>query len=496
MAQAIARTGLLTHNPEGSMGETGLRIVLILLALVLLTSCMPGERKRIADYRTIGELHVATRMDAISYVQGDNGQASGFEHDLVQELGRELGVPVRFVVYPDAMRAIDAVLRGEVHLAAAALARNDRLPLHWSAPLRKLDFVLAGRRGTPTISEEKDLAGRTIAVRRGSVAASRITDLQRRVPGLKAHYPLRRTDQILLAQLADDQHDLVATDRAHFALAAQIHPDLEIKYEWSSHSEIAWAMPIATDGNLATRIEQFLERAMSSELITRIADRHFLHVHRITRADTTAFLKRIDERLPTYRGYFHEAQVETGIDWRYLAALAYQESHWDPLARSRTGVRGMMMLTAETADRLGVANRLDARESILGGARYLAMLRDSLPDEISEPDRTWLATAAYNLGMGHLNGGRAIARSLNKDDTSWWDMKAVLPLLARPEYAARLKAGRARGGEAVIMTENIRNYYGILTRIEPAHVPPLRRGGIKLAVETDEAPKALSVQAR
>jgi membrane-bound lytic murein transglycosylase F len=141
----------------------------------------------------------------------------------------------------------------------------------------------------------------------------------------------------------------------------------------------------------------------------------------------------------------------------------------------------MMMLTSETADRLGVADRLDARGSILGGARYFSMLRDQLPDEIPEPDRGWMTAAAYNLGMGHMNGARAIARRLGKDDTDWWDMKGVLPLLSRPEYAARLKAGAARGGEAVIMTENIRNYYGILVRLEAPYSPPLQPFRLKLA---------------
>ena len=160
--------------------------------------------------------------------------------------------------------------------------------------------------------------------------------------------------------------------------------------------------------------------------------------------------------------------------------MAYQESQWDPAATSFTGVRGMMMLTSDTADRLGVANRLDARESILGGARYLAMLKDDLPAEVPEPDRSWMAAAAYNLGMGHFNGARAIARSLGKDEHAWYDMKAVLPLLSRPKYAARLKSGPARGGEAVVMAENVRSYHDILLRMEPAHAAPLSTPGLRL----------------
>ena len=210
-------------------------------------------------------------------------------------------------------------------------------------------------------------------------------------------------------------------------------------------ASIAWAVSLDAR-ELGAEVDAFLEEAKRSELLARLGDRYFGHIRRLNDADVTTFLARIQGRLPHYRAYFHDAQAQTGVDWRLLAALAYQESHWDPLATSPTGVRGMMMLTSETADRLGVADRLDARASILGGARYFSMLRDQLPDEIPEPDRGWMTAAAYNLGMGHMNGARAIARRLGKDDTVWWDMKTVLPLLSKPEYAA--PRDRCRGTPA------------------------------------------------
>jgi membrane-bound lytic murein transglycosylase F len=131
-----------------------------------------------------------------------------------------------------------------------------------------------------------------------------------------------------------------------------------------------------------------------------------------------------------------------------------------------------MMLTEDTADRLKVTNRLDPQQSIRAGSKYLAMLMDDLPHEIGHPDRLWFALAAYNLGMGHLNGARHFAPGLKKDPNSWTDMKQVMPLMSRPEYYTRLKSGRARGGEAVILVENIRNYFDVLSRLEPVYTPP------------------------
>ncbi|MBI4989185.1 MAG: transglycosylase SLT domain-containing protein [Rhodocyclales bacterium] len=234
----------------------------------------------------------------------------------------------------------------------------------------------------------------------------------------------------------------------------------------------SWAFPANGDASLPQRVEAFLERLRRDGTLDRLVDRYFGHVHRLSAGDVERFLERMHGVLPHYRRFFIEAQDIHGIDWRLLAALAYQESQWDPLATSWTNVRGMMMLTEDTADRLRVTDRLDARQSTLAGARYLAELREQFPPEVAEPDRTWLALAAYNLGMGHMNGARFIAQLVKRDPNSWYEMKQVLPLLAKPEYYSRLKSGAARGGEAVIMTENIRTYYDILQRYGKARVSP------------------------
>jgi membrane-bound lytic murein transglycosylase F len=120
---------------------------------------------------------------------------------------------------------------------------------------------------------------------------------------------------------------------------------------------------------------------------------------------------------------------------------------------------------------MGVTDRLDAKQNILAGARYLKILRDTLPERIPEPDRTWMALAAYNVGYGHLEDARILAqrRGLNAD--SWIELRKTLPLLARSDYYSTVRRGFARGGEAVILTENIRNYYDILVRYEDPHRP-------------------------
>ena len=163
----------------------------------------------------------------------------------------------------------------------------------------------------------------------------------------------------------------------------------------------------------------------------------------------------------------------SGVDWRLIAAIGYQESHWNPLATSPTGVRGLMMLTEETADRLQIKDRLNARDSILAGARYFALLKEALPPRIGEPDRTYLALAAYNIGLGHLEDARILAQKANLNPDKWQDVRQVLGKLSEPESFQALKHGYARGNEALQLVDNIRNYFDILARLEPRDAPTL-----------------------
>jgi membrane-bound lytic murein transglycosylase F len=130
-----------------------------------------------------------------------------------------------------------------------------------------------------------------------------------------------------------------------------------------------------------------------------------------------------------------------------------------------------MMLTADTADRMGVDNRLDPKQCIPAGARYLVAIRDMIPARISEPDRTWLALAAYNVGYGHLEDARILTQRQKLNPDAWADLKKVLPLLSKSEYHSTLKHGYARGGEPVIFTENVRTYYDILVKFEKPYKP-------------------------
>ncbi|MFA6314265.1 MAG: membrane-bound lytic murein transglycosylase MltF [Sterolibacterium sp.] len=438
-----------------------MRSGLSLFLLFTLAAC-----SRVNPPEQSGELVVAVR-NAPAYYQVDGGKASGFDHDLAELFAREQGLKLRFVVARDPADLQALVLNGKAHLATS-LAVRDNLPgLRFTAALRHPRQLLVEHADDPPIEENEDLAGLSIDVLAGSPQAELLQQMNGRTAIFTLNLKSHSNEFDLFEQVNLRRSEIVASDEDHFSVAQNFFPDIKVAYYLHDGVDYAWGFP--ADSSQFDQAQAFIERIRRDGTLARMMDRYFGHLDRVSDADIASFLYRTQTVLPRYRADFIAAQDATGIDWRLLAALAYQESHWEPHATSATGVRGMMMLTEETADRLRVTNRLDARQSIRAGGKYLADLIDQLPPEIAKPDRNWLALAAYNLGMGHMNGARAIAKGLKRDPGSWYEMKRVLPLLAREKYYRRLKSGRGRGGEAVIMVENIRTYFDVLSRLQPPH---------------------------
>jgi membrane-bound lytic murein transglycosylase F len=429
---------------------------------------------RVDPWRQSDEMVVAILDDPVYYQPGAaGGDASGFDYDLVQAFADEMKVKVRLIPARSPAQLQELMAEGIVRFAAsAAILPNQEY--RYTQPLREARLLVAQHVDELPLDEPQDLVGHTIEVSADGAAEHALRALPvANALSIKSEGDLNGID--ILARVQDRSAELAATDSAHLDIANNYYPDIAEAQQLPGKVVYGWAFR-ADDNALREKADAFIDRLKQDGRLARIMDRYFGHVDRINTIGTAKFIEDMRNRLPAFRSAFEKAQALTGIDWRLLAALAYQESKWDPLATSYTGVRGLMMLTEETADRMHVGNRLDPQESIIAGAKYLADLVDELPDDVKDPDRQWFALAAYNLGMGHLNGARQFAVGLKRDPDSWYDMKKVLPLMAQPEYYARLKAGRARGGEAVILVENVRTYYDILTRFQPPARQPLTTG--------------------
>jgi membrane-bound lytic murein transglycosylase F len=445
------------------------RIVPVLMLAFALGAC----EQSLPPPEVSHQLVVATREGPTTYYHDQAGLAAGFEHDLVSEFGRENGWTVRWNEADSQAGLFAEVEDGHAHLAAAALSetvvRANHLlvgPVLFETPVQVIY-----RNSEPRPQSLAALVGKKIAILDNAGHNLALLRYRRKIPALSWQVLNDVWPEALLARLDQGEFDAVVINGMDFDLARTIHPGLSVAFNLGVTQKIVWALPRNSSRVLLATLGRFVDNARKSGLIQRVFERYYGHAQRLDSQDVVGILDQRQKLLPRLRKYFQEGQALTGIDWRLLAAIGYQESKWNPFATSPTGVRGVMMLTGETADRMGVENRLDARQSILGGARYLALMKDALPARIPEPDRTWIALAAYNQGQGHIEDARRIAQARGTRPDSWADVKQALPLLARGGYSNVVKYGYARGAEALIFAENIRSYYDILLRLEPEYQP-------------------------
>jgi membrane-bound lytic murein transglycosylase F len=446
----------------------------ILVFIACLAAGCEEAPKPIAPVAQSGELVVLTVNGPSTYFEDAQGLPSGLEYDLATLFARELNAKATFVLIDNPAR-IDGVLRkGQAHLAAAALARHFDFPggLAWGPSYLNTQHQVVCRAGEPKAKRLEDLSGKRIGVIEESVADYLLADPPPLALPIERLAPGASTAE-LLEQVARGKLDCALVESTRYMLARRFFPQLEVAFNVGKPIDYAWLISTVDKKVITEAAIPFFERIKKDGTLKRLIDRYYGHATRFTPIDSASLLEQIGTLLPGLKPFFQEAELSSGVDWRLVAAIGYQESHWDAKATSPTGVRGLMMLTEETAERLQIRDRLDARESILGGARYFALLREQIPQRIGEPDRTWLALAAYNIGIGHLEDARILAQKAKLDPDKWQDVRQVIPRLADPESFAALKHGYARGGEAMQLVDNIRNYYDILTRMEPRDAPML-----------------------
>lgn len=441
------------------------------LALVTLQGCS----RPLPDPDASTEMVVTVPFGPATFYLDPEGNPQGYTHDVVQAFAAKYNWTVKWQQTEAYSELFQTLRERKTHLVAANLiaASVDEQQLLPGPMLFETRVVVVTRRPAPGIKNLADLARLNIAIAQGAGHNSLLESARRKYPKLQWTTLPDIFPEGLLAKLDEREFDAVVVNEQDFDLARNQYPALGIAYELSPKEPVVWALPLHGGRSLLAKLNRFFIEARRDGTLQRIYERHYGHVGRLEPAHAEGILARRLSILPRYRKFFHEAQEQTSLDWRLLGAIGYQESKWDPYATSPTGVRGLMMLTGETADRMGIGNRLDARQSILGGAKYLVLLKGSLPERIPEPDRTWLALAAYNQGLGHLEDARRIAQAKGLNPDSWTDVKQTLPLLQRGGYEKVTRHGYARGGEAVIFVESVRNYYDILSRLEKDHKPYL-----------------------
>jgi membrane-bound lytic murein transglycosylase F len=437
--------------------------------------------KPIAPVAESGELVVLTVNGPSTYFEDAQGLPSGLEYDLATMFAKELGAKAHFILV-DNPATIDQILRkGKAHLAAAALARHFDFPggLAWGPSYLSTQHEVVCREETKA-KKLDELTGKRIGVIEETVGDYLLAEPSKLTVPIERLGPETSTAD-LLEKVAKGSLDCALVESTRFTLARRFFPSLEPAFHVGKPLDYAWLISTVDKKRILDAAGPFFERIRKDGTLKRLIDRYYGHAAHLSAIDANALLEQVASQLEKLKLHFLEAEIATGIDWRLIAAIGYQESHWDPNATSPTGVRGLMMLTEETADRMQVKDRLDSRESILAGARYLAMLKEQLPARITDPDKTFLALAAYNIGIGHLEDARILAQRSGLNPDKWQDVRQVIGRLAEPATYPTLKHGYARGGEAMQLVDNIRNYYDIISRTNPREGPAPAQASSKVS---------------
>jgi len=425
-----------------------------------------GQTTILHEIQLRGELVIVTRNAPSTYYEKHTGQFAGIEYDLTNAFAKYLGVKPRYILKDSIDEILGALSRGEADMAAAGLTITE---------LREQQFifgptyqnvhqqVICHRKNKAIPRSMEDFKQQKLHVAASTSYAERLMELQKDYPSVKWQQNTDWDTEYLLQMVEERKLDCTVADSNIFAINRRYYPQLQPAFNLTDENPLAWVMR-KNAAPLQTKMNDWFKTFQEEGKLNIILDRYYGHLDKFDYVDTQKFIKRIKTRLPKYQKWFKQAAKKYKLDWQLLAAQSYQESHWNRRAKSPTGVRGIMMLTQPTAKQLGIKNRLDPQPNIFAGARYLAQLRKRLPKEIKEPERTWMALAAYNMGYGHLTDAMELAKQFEKNPLHWVDLEQILPLLSQRRYYRKLIHGYARGYEAVHYVKQIRDYRDILSK--------------------------------
>jgi membrane-bound lytic murein transglycosylase F len=453
------------------------RSVLLFASVLLLSACQieSAPKSEFEKIKERGVLRVGTLNNQLSYYIGPDGPA-GLDYELARKFAEELGVKLEI---KPAFRQADlfpALKKGDIDIIATGLNQTSQAikrfrpgPAYYYVSQqvvykkgqlrpRSVERLIKYQATQGDDSESESTLGTgTLQIVEQSQYVPTLTALKKQYPELQFEIIGDADTRDLLRKVSTGELRFTVTDSVELSLAQRLYPDLALAFELTEDQPVSWFTRRSEDESLYAMLIEFFGNIKQSGELASLEEKYIGHIEAFDYVDTRAFIRALDDKLPKWAPLFQKYSEE--FDWRLIAALAYQESHWKPKAKSPTGVRGMMMLTLPTAKSVGVTNRLDPDQSIRGGVEYLRRIVARVPDTINDHEKIWFALASYNIGYGHMLDARRLTKAQGGDPNAWADVKDRLPLLRQKRYYSQTRYGYARGDEARNYVENIRRYY-------------------------------------
>lgn len=413
------------------------------------------------NIKRTGVLRLIT-ADSINTYYMYNNKPTGFEYDLAVAFADYLNVDLD-IVTPGWNNMFPYLAQGKGDFIAAGLAITGEWleRVNFSIPYQTIQQHIVHHKLVFGPKNIEDLTYRTIHISRGTAYQSRLEKIK--ASGIEFNYILHGnlpTEELIRMVHDREIRFTVAVNNIAY-LNQRYYPDIRIGIPIHKKQSLAWAVN-KQDSQMLEQINKFFLYARETGLLQRISNKYYAHIEDTDPFDLKRFHQRLTTRLPKYRQTIVDESTKYGFDWKLVAAVVYQESHFDPNAKSFTNVRGLMQVTTATAREMGITDRLDPTQSIRAGIKYLdKMVRkfDYIEDEY---EQLLFGLASYNVGYGHVLDAIALAESKALDGTKWQNLKTTLPLLSKSKYHKATKYGYARGWEPVQYVKRILTYYDIL----------------------------------
>ncbi len=458
------------------------------------------DRRYLDDFDAIKKrrvLRVLLRNNAASYFLY-RGELMGFEYELAREFADYHGLRLEVVVPPSHRELTTWLQEGRADIAMGFIEPSKRqrsLGIEFSRPYHYARQHIVVQKKDPSKTLE-DLDHRTLFVRHNSSYWERLSDLQR----AGARFQLRATnDNVETEQLIKmvSRGKYKATMAGEHLLDIELANGVPVRSAYVLDETAAHAVAMRKrNPKLKQALDAFVKQVYKSEFYNVTYTKYFKSRRSMQRLARGRVVDPLRGQISPYDDLVRKYADRYGFDWRLVTAQMYQESRFNPKAKSQVGARGLMQLMPRTAKEMGVKNTSDPAHNIKGGIKYMDWLRDRFDSKLPIPERLWFTLAAYNAGAGHVHDARRLAKQEGYDPDRWFDHteKAML-LLAKKKYARKARYGFVNGREPVNYVRDIRQrfeaYVELGREIATVRRVPLQQSTPGPLVETAFKPSIL-----
>ncbi len=438
------------------------------------TGDLTGIRER-------GVLRVLTRNNPVTYFVY-RGEQLGFEYELAKSLAQHLGVRLEMVVPPSRDELLPWLLQGKGDLIAASLSVTpERLrKVAFSAPYLYVRELVVQRAGRPRLGSLQALRGKSILVRRSSSYYESLQALAARYGPFNIQLaPEDLETEQLVAMVANGEAEYTVADSHLLAVeltyAVEVEPALllaegeqeristdelaSVRLDASSLGATSLAFAVRPSSKeLKAAVDAFLAQYYRSLDYNVAIKRYFQDARAIRRAKEERM--GVSGRLSPYDDLIKKYSLRYGFDWRLMAAQAYQESHFDPSAKSWVGAIGLFQLMPATGRELGFDSLGEPEANVHAAIKYMSRLVGQFDNSLAFKDRVRFALAAFNAGRGHVLDARRLAQAKGWDPDRWFhNVEQAMLLLEQSAYYSKTRYGYCRGSEPVSYVSRIQNRY-------------------------------------